>query len=108
VLAANPALRAVCGSENLAMPDPAGERVLLAAGKLYAHTELGGMMGYLTAVEEYLARRAGAPFDEAALLAAAERLREVGEAAARRVVAGGYAESFQDAARAVGRPVSRS
>ncbi len=108
VLAANPALRAVCGSENLAMPDPAGERVLLAAGKLYAHTELGGMMGYLTAVEEYLARRAGAPFDEAALLAAAERLRDVGEAAARRVVAGGYAESFQDAARAVGRSVSRS
>jgi hypothetical protein len=102
-LAANPAVRVVCGSENLALPDPAGERALLAAGKLYAHTELGGMMGYLTAVEEYLARQGGVPFDDRALLAAAERLRDVGEAAARRVIAGGHAETFQDAARAVSR-----
>jgi hypothetical protein len=103
VLAANPAVRVVCGSENLAMPDAAGEHTLLAGSTLYAPTELGGMMGYLTAVEEYLARRAGATFDVEPLLAAAERLGVAGEIAARRVVAGGFAESFQDAARAIGR-----
>jgi valine dehydrogenase (NAD+) len=100
-LAANPHVRVVCGSENLAMPDPAGERVLLAAGKVYAHPELGGMMGYLTAAEESLARRAGLPFDVATLLDAAERLHAAGADATRRVVAGGYRETFQEAARAL-------
>jgi hypothetical protein len=96
-IAANAAVRVVCGAENLAMPDPAGERTLLAGGTLYAPTELGGMMGYLTAVEEYLAGRAGEPFDVGPLLAAAERLRHVGARAARRVAAGGHAELFRDA-----------
>lgn len=100
-IAANAAVRVVCGSENLAMPDPAGERALLAAGKVYAHTELGGMMGYLTAAEEYLARREGVPFDVGTLFAAAERLRAVGREATTRVIAGGYAETFQEAARAI-------
>ncbi|MGZ8413116.1 MAG: hypothetical protein ACXWZS_03380 [Gemmatirosa sp.] len=100
-IAANPAVRIVCGSENLAMPDPAGERTLLAARKVYAHTELGGMMGYLTAAEEYLARRAGVPFDVGTLFAAAERLREIGRAATARVIAGGYQETFQEAAKAI-------
>jgi glutamate dehydrogenase/leucine dehydrogenase len=98
-IAANGAVRVVCGSENLAMPDPADEHVLLAAGKVYAHTELGGMMGYLTAAEEYLARVEGVPFDVGTLYAAAERLHAVGARAAARVVAGGYRESFQEAAR---------
>jgi hypothetical protein len=97
-LAANPRVRVVCGSENLAMPDPAGERALLAAGKVYAPTELGGMMGYLTAAEESLARRSGVPFDRGTLLTAAERLRVVGREAMGRVVAGGYQETFQEAA----------
>lgn len=100
-IAANPAVRVVCGSENLAMPDPAGERALLAAGKVYAHTELGGMMGYLTAAEEYLARREGVPFEVGTLFTAAERLREVGRAATARVIAGGYRETFQEAARSL-------
>lgn len=104
VIARNGAVRVVCGSENLAMPDPTGERVLLTAGKVYAHTELGGMMGYLTAAEEYLARRAGMAFDVGTLFAAAERLYDVGEAATRRVARGGYGESFQEAARAVANP----
>ena len=101
-IAANPAVRVVCGSENLAMPDPADEQVLLAGGKVYAHTELGGMMGYLTAAEEYLARVAGVPFDVTTLFTAAEQLHGVGARATRRVIAGGYRESFQDAARALG------
>lgn len=100
-IAANPSIRIVCGSENLAMPDPSGEARLLEARKVYAHPELGGMMGYLTAVEEYLARRAGVPFDVETLITAARRLREVGATLTRRVVDVGYAESFQDAARAV-------
>lgn len=99
-IAANDAVRVVCGSENLAMPDPGGERALLAAGKVYAHTELGGMMGYLTAAEEYLARREGVPFDAGTLFAAAERLREIARAATARVIAGGYVETFEEAARA--------
>lgn len=99
-IAANPAVRVVCGSENLAMPDPTQERTLLAAGKVYAHPELGGMMGYLTAVEEYLARRAGVPFDVATLLDAAHALHAVGERATRRVLAGNFQETFQAAATA--------
>ena len=98
-IAANRAVRVVCGCENLAMPEPADESVLLAAGTVYAHTELGGMMGYLTAAEEYLARVAGVPFDVTTLCAAAERLHDVAARATARVVAGGYRESFQDAAR---------
>jgi hypothetical protein len=100
-IAANPAVRVVCGSENLAMPNAADERLLLAAGKVYCHPELGGMMGYLTAVEEYLARREGVAFDIAPLLVAATRLYEVGIAGTERVIVGGYRESFQDAVRAI-------
>ncbi|MBI3792620.1 MAG: hypothetical protein HY275_17315 [Gemmatimonadetes bacterium] len=54
VIAANPQLAIVCGSENLVMPDPTAADLLAAAQVIYAPTEFGGMMGYLTAVEEYL------------------------------------------------------
>ena len=75
MLAANSQLRVVCGSENLAMPDSAasGER-LRDAGKAYAPTELGGMMGYLTALEEYLAHVAGVPFEIDTMIAAASQM----------------------------------
>ncbi|MBL8998122.1 MAG: hypothetical protein JNL44_12490 [Gemmatimonadetes bacterium] len=99
--AANPRLKVICGSENLAMPDPAAAEVLRAARKVYAPTELGGMMGYLTAVEEYLARAEGVPFKVGTLLAAAEKLDPAGYEATRRVVAGGYRESFEDAVTAI-------
>ena len=98
-IARNPAVRIVCGSENLAMPDPRGVATLLRAGKVHAPTELGGMMGYLTAVEEYLAHREGAPFDLAVLFDAARRLDSVGEAGMRRVIERGYALTFEDAVR---------
>jgi hypothetical protein len=96
--AANARLAVVCGSENLAMPDPAAAGVLHGARKLYAPTELGGMMGYLTAVEEYLARAEGVPFDIAALLAAAAKLDTVGFEVARRVRAGDFARTFEQEA----------
>lgn len=101
VIAENPHVRVVCGSENLAMPNAADERMLLDAKKVFCHPELGGMMGYLTAVEEYLSRRAGAPFDVEVLMQAATRLYEVGIAGTERVVVGGYRESFQDAVRKI-------
>ena len=100
-IAANERVRVVCGSENLAMPDPGGVATLLAARKLYAPTELGGMMGYLTAVEEYLARRAGVPFDVRTVLEAARRLDAVGYEGAAHVVNGGYRQTFEDAVREI-------
>lgn len=100
-IAANDGVRVVCGSENLAMTDPRGAATLLAARKLYAPTELGGMMGYLTAVEEYLARRAEIPFDMRAVLEAARRLETVGYEGATHVVSGGYRQSFEEAVREI-------
>ena len=71
LIAANARVQVVCGSENLVMPDhAAGSEALRAARKAYCPTELGGMMGYLTAVEEYLAGAEGTPFDVGTLLEA--------------------------------------
>ncbi|MBC7896776.1 MAG: hypothetical protein H7066_15265, partial [Cytophagaceae bacterium] len=53
-VAANREVRIVCGCENLIMPVSSGENILRDAGKVFIPTEFGGMMGYLTAVEEYL------------------------------------------------------
>ena len=99
--AANARLQVICGSENLAMPDPAAGPLLLAAQKIYAPTELGGMMGYLTAVEEYLAKVEGVPFDIHTLLIAARKLDAAGFSAARRVKERGFRESFEEAVTAI-------
>ena len=99
-IVANPAVRVVCGSENLAMPDAADAHRLREARKSYCPTELGGMMGYLTAVEEYLAKAEGVPFDVATLLAAAARLEPAAHAATARQIAGGFAEDFETAVTA--------
>ena len=96
-IARNPRVRVVCGSENLTMPDVRGAELLQAAGKVYAPTEFGGMMGYLTAVEEYLARHAGRPFELATMLEAARRLEEAGREVTQHVRAAGFALSFEDA-----------
>jgi hypothetical protein len=96
--AANPRLSVVCGSENLAMPDAAAADLLHGAKKVYAPTELGGMMGYLTAVEEYLAKAEGVPFDIASLIAAAEKLDGIGFEVTKRVRQGGFAQSFEQVA----------
>ena len=99
--AANPRLSVICGSENLAMPDPSAAELLRAARKVYAQTELGGMMGYLTAVEEYLAKAEGVPFDINTLLVAAEKLDAAGYAATARVRIGGFRETFEEAVTAI-------
>ena len=99
--AANARLQVICGSENLAMPDPAAAPLLQAARKIYAPTELGGMMGYLTAVEEYLARAEQVPFDVQTLIVAAEKLDAAGLSAARRVRERGFRETFEEAVTAI-------
>ena len=102
LIAANRRLRIVCGSENLAMPDAAaGVESLCAARKAYAPTELGGMMGYLTALEEYLARVAGVPFDIDTMVAAATHMADPIDAAMRLLRERDFAISFDDALKAV-------
>lgn len=96
-LVVNERVQVICGSENLVMPDPAQAKVLRASGKVYAPTELGGMMGYLTAAEEYLSRVEGVPFDMHTMLEAAKRLEQVGFDATTRVRGGGHRESFEEA-----------
>ncbi|MBM3886197.1 MAG: hypothetical protein FJ361_10260, partial [Gemmatimonadetes bacterium] len=58
-------------------------------------TELGGMMGYLTAVEEYLAKADGVPFDVATVMRAAAALEPAAYEATARQRAGGFAETFE-------------
>ncbi len=106
IIAANPRLRIVCGSENLAMPDEAaGTDRLRQARKAYAPTELGGMMGYLTAAEEYLAHVADVPFDIGTMVEAAEQLEAPVYAAMQHLRAHGYATSFADSLRSVAQNV---
>ncbi len=101
-IAANDRLGVVCGSENLAMPDhEAGSEALRAARKAYAPTELGGMMGYLTAVEEYLSRAENVAFDIGTLLEASRALDGAAYEATRYARARNFAVSFEDAVRAV-------
>lgn len=101
LIAANDRLRVVCGSENLVMPDHvAGSEALRAAKKAYCPTELGGMMGYLTAVEEYLARAEGVPFDVGTLMEAAKALEPAAFAATRYAIGRDFAVSFEDAVKA--------
>jgi hypothetical protein len=100
---ANPRLKIVCGSENMAMKDPEGNQRLLAAKKIYCPTELGGMMGYLTAVEEYLAVKDGLRFEIRQMLEASRRLEVVGRQAASLVRSRGYQIDFELAAEEIGR-----
>jgi hypothetical protein len=99
--AANARLRVVCGSENLVMPEAEEVQTLREAHKVYAPTELGGMMGYLTAVEQYLCVLEGMPFDVNTVLKAAERLDTAGYEATSRILAGGHRETFEEAVTAL-------
>ena len=102
LIGANDRLRVVCGSENLVMPDhAAGSELLRRARKSYAPTELGGMMGYLTAVEEYLASVEGVRFDLQTLFDASRRLETASHAAVRYQRERDFTVSFEDAMRAV-------
>lgn len=95
--AANPRLHVVCGSENLALTEPEDADAYRRAGKAFCPTELCGMMGYLTAVEEYLAHLQGIEFDLATLFEAARALEEPATRAASHAIASGFAVSFERA-----------
>lgn len=97
-IAANPRLRVVCGSENLAMPDRRGADVLHDGGTVYAPTEFGGMMGYLTAIEEYYARHENKPFRIESMLEAAKRLESAGRDITTMVRESEFELSFEEAA----------
>ena len=102
----NPRLKIVCGSENMAMKDPEGATRLLEAKKIYCPTELGGMMGYLTAVEEYLAVKEGLRFEIRQMLEASKRLEVVGRQASSLIKSRGYEITFEQAAEEIGRAAS--
>lgn len=92
-------IKVVCGSENLAMPNPSGAGALFAAKKIYCPTELCGMMGYLTAVEEYYCTKQGKVFDVTSLFEASRRLEEVGFQGVTEVLRTNNKSSFEDAVK---------
>jgi hypothetical protein len=98
---ANTRLKVICGSENLVMPDARGVEILREAHKVFAPCELGGMMGYLTAVEAYLAVIEKQRFEVETMLVAARRLEQAGFETTARIIAGGHRETFEEAVTAV-------
>jgi hypothetical protein len=102
----NTRLKIVCGSENMAMKDPEGAARLLGAKKIYCPTELGGMMGYLTAVEEYLAVKEGLRFEMRQMLEASKRLEVVGRQASSLIKSRSYEMTFEQAAEEIGKEAS--
>jgi len=100
-LCRNERLAFVGGCENLVMPDPSDAAVFQESRKAYCPTELCGMMGYLTAVEEYLSIRAGTKLDMRRMLVAAERLEVAGFEAMQHLRERAHTVSFEDAARSV-------
>lgn len=97
----NTRLRFISGCENLVMPDPAGNETLRQGGKIYTPTELCGMMGYLTAVEEYLCWREGSPYQMTDMFKAAEKLDEASFRATTRIMERDFACTFEEAMREV-------
>ena len=101
ISSANARLKVICGSENLVMPHPEDAELYRKAGKSYCPTELGGMMGYLTAVEQYLSAAAGKPFDIETMLDAAGELEEPACRATKYQRDKGFRVSFEQAIEAV-------
>jgi len=100
-IAESPTLKVVCGCENLAMSDPRGEAVLLSAKKLFSPTELCGMMGYLTAVEDYLAYFHGSEMDMAGLIEGAAQMKDAAVKATEYALQSDFSVSFADAMQKV-------
>ena len=79
------------------MPTAADADQFRAAGKAFCPTELGGMMGYLTAVEQYLAHLEGVKFDVGTLFDAAATLEEPVYRATRLMIDRKFALGFEQA-----------
>jgi hypothetical protein len=97
-IVSNPAVRVICGSENEAMPNPGDADRLREAGKIYCPTEFGGMMGYLTAVEEYYHQLEGTTFVVSVMMDAARMLLPASEEIGRRIISSSFILPFSDAA----------
>ncbi len=97
----NERLKVICGSENLVMPTEQDEDLYRAAKKAYCPTELAGMMGYLTAVEQYLAHLEGTPFDVDTIFAAAADLDEPAYQATKHMIEQGFTTRFEEAVEAL-------
>jgi hypothetical protein len=95
--ACNKRLKVICGSENLVMPTATDSDQFRAAGKAFCPTELGGMMGYLTAVEQYLAHLEGVKFDVGTLFDAAATLEEPVYKATRLMIDRKFTLGFEQA-----------
>lgn len=100
-IARNQRIRVICGSENLVMPEPSDADRFLHARQAYCPTELGGMMGYLTAVEQYLAELEGMRFDAGTLVTAARELEEPAYRATRYMIERAFALAFEPAVEAI-------
>ena len=98
---ANETIKVICGSENLVMPNPDDAERLRAAGRVYCPTELGGMMGYLTAVEQYLAASEGKRFTIESMLEAAEGLQDPAFRATKFMRDNDFSVSFEKAIETV-------
>jgi len=97
----NPAVRLICGCENLIFSNPELVEQLNRSQKMFCPTELCGMMGYLTAVEEYLSKLEGKPFIIEALYEPAKKLADVGRDVVRRVLESNGRLNFEESARKV-------
>lgn len=99
LISKNSAIRFICGCENLILPRIENGERLHAAGKIFCPTELCGMMGYLTAVEEYLSRLEQKSFSIEAMYEPAKKLALVGKEVTARVIESKGKLSFEQAAR---------
>ena len=99
-ITANNAIRIICGSENLAMPNPDNEIKLREASQIYCPTEFCGMMGFLTAVEQNISRRNGKDFMLESMIEPCKVLDEAAYKGIGRVLKDDYKLSFSDAIRA--------
>lgn len=95
-ISSSKSIKVISGSENLAMANPNGTVELLNAGKILAPMELCGMMGYLTAVEEYLCTKLTKKFDINKLFEAAQKLEEIGYQGVKFAIDSKYKRTFED------------
>lgn len=100
-ICSNKTIKIISGSENLAMPNPSGTQTFLNAEKILAPMELCGMMGYLTAVEEYLCTKLTKKFEVTKLFEAAQKLDEIGYQGVKYVINSGYQKSFEDSIKEI-------
>jgi len=94
-LANNKNLKLICGCENLMLVDPEGRELFRNSKKIFCPPEYCGMMGYLTAVEEYLTSQAGEEWNIQTMWEPSRLLKEHSRATASRVLEGDFSSTFE-------------